>query len=442
MSVKKPKLLLVEDDEGALFGFTQFLIKSGYETTSATCLKDARRIIESELFDAVLLDLNLPDGNSIEWITELRTNFDNVAIIVITGNSDIRTAVRAMQFGADNFLIKPVNMEELDIFLRKSLEIEELRKRNSRYKLMNRKKIDLYFGTSTAIRNVLDLASSAAASDATVLIQGETGSGKGVLARWIHDQSQRKNKPFVELNCSTLQGDLLRSELFGHAKGAFTSAVKDRLGLVDAADEGTLFLDEIGDMGLEVQTQLLKTIEEKTYRRIGENRIRNSDFRLICATNQDLSQNVKRNTFRSDLYFRICIFPITLPPLTKRKKDIPGLVEHILNSFSYTHLPVKEELVNVLTEYSWPGNIRELKNMLERALLLAKNEPLNINHFPGMETMIKEPVASEVSWDLDKMEESHIIAALRHFNDDKYKTSSELGISLSSLYRKLEKIKR
>ena len=439
--MKSPKLLLVEDDESALFGYTKYLAKSGYTIKSATCLSEAKKSVESELFDAVLLDLNLPDGNGIDWITELRSNFDNMAIIVITGSSDIPTAVKAMQFGADNFLTKPVNMDDLDISLRKSLEIEKLRNRNSAYQRLTIKKSDAYFGTSEVIKKTIELSTVAASNNTVVLLNGETGTGKGVLTRWIHDHSLRKSGTFVELNCSTLKGELLRTELFGHAKGAFTSAVKDRLGLIEAADGGTLFLDEIGDMDLEVQAQLLKTLEEKTYRRIGENKLRTSDFRLICATNHDLTEATKKGKFRSDLYYRICVFPILLPPLRDRKEDLHGLIEHILNSFNYKEFPLSPKLIDLLTKYFWPGNIRELRNMLERALLLAQGTMLKINNFPGLEIMPIQPPDSVTTWDLDEIEESHIIKTLKYFDNDKYRTCKELGMSLSSLYRKLEKIK-
>ena len=439
--MKSQNLLLVEDDEAALFGYTRYLTKSGYSTQSATSLSKARKAVESKLFDAVLLDLNLPDGNGIDWIADLRCNFENLAIIVITGSSDIPTAVKAMQFGADNFLTKPVNMDDLDISLRKSLEVEALRKRNLINRRLTVKKSEPYFGTSEAIKKTIEHVTVAASNNTVVLINGETGTGKGVLARWIHDNSPQKNEAFVELNCSTLKGELLRSELFGHAKGAFTSAVKDRLGLIEAADSGTLFLDEIGDMDLEVQAQLLKTLEEKTYRRIGENKLRTSDFRLICATNHDLKEATNKGTFRSDLYYRICVFPIVLPPLRERKDDLPGLIEHLLNSFNYKHFPLSSKLIDLLIKYPWPGNIRELRNMLERGLLLTQGNELEIKNFPGLESVPALTSESPGTWDLDKMEEKHIQRTLKHFDNDKYKASEELGISLSSLYRKLEKIK-
>jgi transcriptional regulator with PAS, ATPase and Fis domain len=299
-----------------------------------------------------------------------------------------------------------------------------------------------YFGQSDAIQRTLEYSQVAAANDTVLLILGDTGTGKGVLARWIHDNSDRRGEAFVELNCSSLRGELLRSELFGHAKGSFTSAVKDREGLVEVADGGTLFLDEIGDMDVEVQAQMLKTIEERSYRRIGENRLRRSEFRLICATNRDLLRATKEGTFRTDLYYRICVFPIALPPLRDRIEDIAGMAEHILSGFGYPHLPLSPEVANLLVQYSWPGNVRELRNMLERAMLLSRGEPLSRIHFPGLEPSVhlttEEPRTSVFS--LEEIEKRHITKVLKEFDGDKNRASEALGISLSSLYRRLGKM--
>lgn len=305
-----------------------------------------------------------------------------------------------------------------------------------------KKSSDVYFGESPSISKVLQYAEVAAANDTTILLLGETGTGKGVIARWIHDHSDRKNQQFVEINCSSLRGDLLRSELFGHTKGAFTSAIEDRAGLLEVADGGTLFLDEIGDMDIEVQAQLLKTIEEKSYRRVGENELRYSNFRLICATNRNLSDASMGVQFRKDLFYRICIFPITLPPLRERQSDISGFVKHILKDRGYTHFPIASNILSLLQEYSWPGNIRELQNILERALLLSQKECLTAEHFPNLFTSytIYEKGTDKVVWNLEELERKQIQKAMAYFNGDKYEASSALGISLSSLYRKLNAI--
>jgi transcriptional regulator with PAS, ATPase and Fis domain len=254
------------------------------------------------------------------------------------------------------------------------------------------------------------------------------------LARWIHYNSERKSEPFIEVNCSILKGELLRSELFGHARGAFTSAVKDREGLIELADRGTLFLDEIGDMDSAAQAQLLKTIEEKSFRRVGDNTVRKSDFRLICATNHDLKAEMKE--FRRDLYFRINLFPIKLLPLRKRKEEIPGLIEYFLTNSCYEHFPLQPDVSRLLTDYPWPGNIRELKNMLERALLLAQGEALTERYFPDLAPGFE----SEKSQKLEGLEDEHILKVLEKFDGNKSKTCEALGLSISSLYRRLAKI--
>ncbi len=444
--MKTPRLLIVDDEEATLFGYTRYLTKGGFSIQTVKCLRDAKASVSTEHFDAILLDLRLPDGNAIEWIGELHSAHENMAIIVISGLSDIPTAVKAMKYGAHNFLTKPVNMDDLVTSIKKSLEVEELRRRDSIHQRLAPQKAEPFFGNSPAIEKIIQYANVAAMNNTVVLLHGETGTGKGILARWIHDHSARKNEAFVEVNCSSLKGELLRSELFGHAKGAFTSAIKDRPGLIEVVDGGTLFLDEIGDMDLEVQAQLLKTIEEKSYRRIGENKVRTSDFRLICATNRNLTEASVNGSFRKDLYYRICIFPINLPSLRERKEDLPGLIKHILLSYSYDKFPLDQKVVDTLINYPWPGNIRELRNMVERGLLLAQNEPLAVPHFPGLEktscTLSAEPKDYTGTWNLEEIEKNHIMLALKHFGGDKYETSNALGISLSSLYRKLDKIQQ
>jgi DNA-binding NtrC family response regulator len=436
------KLLIVEDEEAALFGYERYLTKNGYDISSAATLAEARSAIAADRFDAIVLDLKLPDGNSMDWLPEIKKAYPALPVIVITGNSDIPTAVRATKCGAEDFLTKPVQMADLAASLQKSLEIGSLRKQALvRNRLV--KQEDPYFGSSGPVAEVMEYASVAAANDTVVLILGETGTGKGVLARWIHAHSERSAEAFVEVNCSSLKGELLRSELFGHSKGAFTSAIKDRAGLIEVADGGVLFLDEIGDMDMEVQTQLLKTIEEKSFRRLGENQVRKSDFRLICATNRDLIKETETGKFRNDLYYRICVFPIRMPSLRERKEDLPGLCGQILTEFGYSHLPVTGAVLQLIESYPWPGNIRELRNMLERACLLARGQEILPEHFPGLTT---KPNAAPQGVNvvhlvnLEEMEKIHIKSVLEHCAGDKYKASSLLGISLSSLYRKLTNI--
>jgi transcriptional regulator with GAF, ATPase, and Fis domain len=319
------------------------------------------------------------------------------------------------------------------VILERCLELGSVRKRDQiRQRLSNQN--SPFFGKSKETADILKQAKIAAASDTVVLLLGETGTGKGVLARWIHDNSARKSEAFIEVNCSSLKGELLRSELFGHARGAFTSAFSAKEGLIELADGGTLLLDEIGDMGSDVQAQLLKAIEEKSFRRLGENSLRKSDFRLLCATNRDLKTETKE--FRRDLYYRICTFPIKLPPLRERTDEIPGLSEYFLTNSGYAHFPLDAEVLRLLSAYPWPGNTRELKNVLERALLLAQGEPLAPPHFPDL--FIES--AHETSQKLGSAEDAHILQVLEMFNGDKRKTCKALGLSISSLYRRLAQI--
>jgi DNA-binding NtrC family response regulator len=439
---KKPRLLVVEDDEASCFAYERFLVNAGFEAKMSMTLAEASRIVEAESFDAVILDLRLPDGNSLQWLPRLKKIHPHTPVIVITGMNDIPTAVQATKNGAENFLTKPIEMPELRATLNKCLELEILRKRQMIQQRLAKIE-EPFFGLSESMTNLMEYAHVAADNDSVILLLGETGVGKGVLARWIHNNSQRKSEAFVELNCSSLKGELLRSELFGHVKGSFTSAIRDREGLIEVADGGTLFLDEIGDMDAEVQAQLLKTIEEKSFRRIGENLLRKSDFRLICATNRDLLKETEDRRFRKDLYYRICVFPISIPALQKRVEDIPGLAEHLLSGFGYTEFPLGADVITLLKSYPWPGNVRELRNMLERALLLAHGNPLSTRYFPGLEPISSSPALPDYQ-DLSTLadiENAHIANMLKKFEGDKLKTSKALGISLSSLYRKIHHLK-
>jgi DNA-binding NtrC family response regulator len=437
----KPKILFIEDDEGTRFGLSKYLSKAGYTVQEASCLSGAQDALLSQRFDAVLLDLKLPDGNGLEWIIEFRKSYTDIPIIIVTGFGDIPVAVEAMRRGADNFLTKPVNMTDLDIFLRKSLELGDLRRRNFATRRLE-KKDRIYFGKSPVMKQVIEIASLAAKNDSPVLISGETGSGKGVLAGWLHENSLRSTAPFVEVNCSNLRGDLLSSELFGHARGAFTTAIQDRQGLIEVADGGTLFLDEISDMDIGVQAQFLKVIEEKHYRRLGEVKVRRSEFRLICATNRDLLEEVQQSRFRKDLYFRIHVLPIDIPPLRERQEDLPGLILYTLRNLGSPDVIISPEVMQVLKHYPWPGNIRELRNVLERALLLAHGQHLLPEHFPGLDSLSISREQGKDKGNLKDFEGSHIKSVIRRFGGDTLKASESLGISRATLYRKLKKFRK
>ena len=445
----KPAILVVDDDPGVRAIFQEYLSSVGYSVRTAASLGEGRNAVMSQRFDAVLLDMRLPDGNGLDWIPDLRERHSELAIVVITGEGEVRLAVEAMRRGADNFLTKPVELSELDVFLRKSLETGFLR-RSQLAQQMQTKKAQPYFGESAAMKRVAELAAVAAQNDSTIILQGETGTGKGVLARWLHENGPRSSAPFVELNCSSLRGELLASELFGHVKGAFTSAVQDRKGLIEVANGGTLFLDEIGDMDIRVQAQFLNVIEEKQYRRLGEVKIRRSEFRLICATNRDLQDSVRRGEFRQDLYFRINVFPITLPPLRERREDIPGLAHEIMRSFGRQET-LSREILDLFLAYPWPGNIRELRNVLERAILLARGRELTVADFsaltvppavraaPSPHRHPQPPEGPERPLDLDEQEQAYVRKIVEQCGGDTKQAAKLLGISRATLYRKLKK---
>ncbi len=430
----KPRVLMVDDEPDVRLGFALYLAKAGFTVLEASSLDEARQVIVSNPVEGVLLDLNLPDGSGLDWIGEVRESQPGTAIIVVTGKGDIPTAVEAMRRGADHFLSKPVNMGELEVFLRKGLEVGGLRRSSEAQRRLS-KKAQPRFGDSAAMRSLLDLAALAAENESPVLLYGETGVGKGVLARWIHEHSPREAMPFVELNCAGLRGELIASELFGHARGAFTSAVADRQGLLDIADGGTLCLDEIGDLDPAVQSQFLNVLEAKRYRRLGDVRERRSAFRLICATNRDLAADVEKGRFRADLHYRINVFPIWIPPLRDRPEDIPGLVAAILESLGSPQVGVSPEAMSLLREYAWPGNVRELKNALERALLLSRRTTPKPEHFSWLGAApLPDLAGGGARADLDRIQ-----SALREHGGNVEQAASALGMSRATLYRRLQK---
>jgi DNA-binding NtrC family response regulator len=437
-----PAVLIVDDDPSIVRGFSRFLTAAGYSVSETSTLGEAREQMEERRFDAVILDLYLPDGRGIDWISELRAGYPSLAIILVTGEGDIPTAVEALRLGGDNFLTKPVNMSELDVFLRKCLEVGALRQRDYVRRRL-KSEGDRFWGVGAAMTEVMKLAAVAAKSGSPLLIEGETGTGKGVLSRWIHDRSCHRESEMVEVNCSSLKGELLVSELFGHVRGAFTSAVQDRVGLIEVADGGTLFLDEIGDMDGTVQAQFLKVIEEKRFRPLGSAKVRRSDFRLICATHRDLGEKVKDGSFREDLFFRINVFPIRIPPLRDRMEDLPGLIGSLLGDLGAPDAEVLPGARKLMEEYSWPGNVRELRNVLERALMLSPGKQLGPSHLPslrhggGSRRGAHSPMRG-----LERVYRDHILEIMESTGGDTKEAAAILGISRSNLYRKLKKIRR
>ena len=433
-------VLIVDDDRAVRDTYSKYLIRKGYRVDVASNLAELKTHLDQNRYDALILDIFLPDGNSLSVVPNIREDHPDMAIVLMTAEGSIGMAVEAMRLGVDNFLCKPVNLNELDVFLSKGMEISALR-REKQTRQRQEHPVPMFVGKSSAWARTMEMAKLAAENEHAVLLVGETGTGKGVLARWIHDHSRRKDEPFVELNCSSLRGDLLASELFGHVKGAFTSAVQDKQGLIEIADRGTLFLDEIGDMDIAVQAQFLKVIEEKQFRRVGDVRIRHSEFRLICATNHDLEQQCVENKFRSDLFFRINVFPIHVPPLREMREDIPDLVMHLLSTLTGKQPDVSDEVMDLFRHYSWPGNIREMRNVLERGLILAQGRPLEPAYFPGLQVGALAPKIPTSSLNLREIEKAKIAAALEKYSGNVEMAAKALGISRSTMYRRIKELK-
>ena len=440
------KILVVDDEASIRFGLREFLHSHGYEVSDVGDCRAAEEAFRAQRPDAAIIDYQLPDGDALGLLPRLRDIDPTVPLLVLTAHGSIDLAVRAIKEGAEQFLIKPLELPALLVILQRLLENQ----RNRQQRLVGRTRearefIDPFNGTSAAIRGLAEQARKVMSTERPILIQGETGSGKGVLARWLHQHGPRADEAFVDLNCASLSRELLETELFGHEKGAFTGAAASKPGLLEMAQRGTVFLDEIGDMVLEVQPKLLKVLEEKCFRRLGDVRDRVVDIRLICATHQDLMQRVKEGRFRSDLYFRISTIPLQVPALRQRVEDIATLADHVLRKLA-NDLPRREirlgpGALRALQEHPWPGNVRELRNVLERAVLLSdksrnvlERNDLRFDHPATLTTGVS---ASTLT--LEEVERAHIERVLQEENGRVAEAATRLGIPRSSLYQKIQK---
>jgi DNA-binding NtrC family response regulator len=434
--------ILVVDDEAAIrFAIRDFLEASGYAVREAETCREAQDLLHAGEIDAAVVDYSLPDGNALELLGRLAEADLGVPIVVLTGHGSIELAVQAIKEGAEQFLTKPVALPALAVVLERAVENRRAQ-RMERFQRARRSRaaVDPFLGTSPAIRRLAQDARRVAASERPVLILGETGTGKGVLARWLHDNGPRAEEAFIDVNCAGLAREFLETELFGHRKGAFTGAVEQKTGLLEVAHRGTLFLDEVGDMDLQVQGKLLKVIEEKRFRRLGDVSERSVDVRLIAATHQDLSTLMVEKRFRNDLYFRISTLPLLVPALRDRREDIPALAERILSDLAAElgrrRPQLSPEALSRLQAYSWPGNIRELGNVLERAVLLAGTDVLT----PGDLRFESDPGGREATGrTLREIEEQHVARVLEEEGGNVGRAAQRLGIPRSTLYQKLKK---
>ncbi len=438
----KARIMIVDDDSSIRFGLREFFESYRYDVVDAASCDAAEQAFRSSRPDIALLDYSLPDGTALELMPRLQAVDPGVPLVILTGHGSIDLAVQAIKLGAEQFLTKPVELPTLLTVLERVLANQKVRRAQAaQQSLREREEIDPFIGTSPAIRGLADDAKRIAPAESPVLIQGETGTGKGVLARWLHAHGPRADEAFVDLNCAGLSREFLETELFGHERGAFTGAVSRKTGLLEVADRGTAFLDEIGDVDPAVQPKLLKVLEEKKFRRMGEVRDRTVDIRLITATHHDLAGRVRGGEFRSDLYFRISTVPLRVPALRERREDIVPLARMLLArlvaDLGRGEHDLAPEAERALEEYLWPGNIRELRNVLERAVLLADRGQLRRGDLRF------EPAAaesdSELYLTLEEVERRHIERVLRLESGSVVRAAERLAVPRSSLYEKLKR---
>ena len=452
--MRKVRILVVDDEHLIRWSLEQNLKKQGYDVLTAGNGEDALRLVREEQPDLVLLDIQLPGISGMEVLEKIKEFDDEIIVIMVTAHGGLETAVNAMRVGAYDYINKPFNLDEIAVIIKKALETFDLRREVARLRSEHKKSgpPDIV-GTGRHMQGILEMMGKVARSDAsTVLVLGESGTGKELVAKWIHYQSARSDKPFIAINCAAVPATLLESELFGHEKGAFTDAKNAKKGLFELADGGTVFLDEIGDMEMGMQAKLLRFLEDRTFRRIGGSKVLSVDVRIISATNKDLIKAIEEKLFRNDLYYRLQVIPIYLPPLRERQEDILQIARHFIENFNrefnklVTGISAEAELL--LLNYSWPGNIRELKNVIERAIILGTGEVLTEEHFPveiasRSESVSRIPASSFIlppeGVDIDEIEKDLIRQALETSDGNQSKAAKKLNLGIDAFRYRMKK---
>lgn len=442
------KILIIEDEGSQRMLLREFLEERGYTVDEAETGEEGIKKVKKMAFDVVLIDIRLPDISGIEVLKEIRKINLEIKAIMITAFQDVKLVVESLKNGAFNYLVKPINLEELLINIRKAQENLRLEREVKVLRTIVRpERLKGIVAESYAMKQVVDIAIRVAGSSSTVLITGESGTGKELIARLIHEKSQRKNGPFIAVNLAAIPESLIESELFGYEKGAFTGADREKPGLTERAHGGTLFLDEIGELPLPLQVKLLRVIEEKEIQRLGGLRPKKVDFRLLTATNRDLEEMVKAGTFRDDLFYRINVIHIHIPSLRERKEDIPYLLEHFLKIYSAREAKkikgFTREAYELLLRYHYPGNVRELENIVERAVVLSQGEYITTEELPlslRKEIFPQEQEFLSLDERIEAIERSIILEALKRNNWVKTRAARELGISERVLRYRMQKL--
>lgn len=446
--MKKLPILLIDDDESLRRVMEFSLTESGYSVQAAANGEEGLSLFEKGLFHAVITDITMPGMNGLEVLSKIHSRDPHLPVIIITAYGTIENAVEAMKQGAFDYITKPFNRDELRLTLDRALTMQRLEEENRelRAEVKGKYRFESIIGTSEKLRAVLDLAGRVSASDTTVLITGESGTGKELLAKGIHYNSRRAQGPFVAVNCAAIPENLIESELFGHVRGAFTGAVRDKAGKFELADNGTLFLDEIAELRTDLQAKLLRILQERKLDRVGDSRPIPVDVRVIAATNRDIERSVKEKTFREDLYYRLSVIPLHIPPLRERREDIPVLVNHFLKKYNPGQdVTLDNEALAVLTGYGWPGNVRELENVIERASVLKRSGTITIHEIPdklkpgkpGVENIILNLPDEGLS--LEELEKNLILKALERHRGNQTRAAEYLRITRPTLIYRMEK---
>jgi DNA-binding NtrC family response regulator len=456
------RILVIDDEESIRDLLKDFLEEKGFQIAVASNGESGLKLLREGSFDLFLLDLMMPGMSGLDVLRERAASKITIPSIVITAHATVQTAVEAVKLGAFEYITKPFNLEELYLVIKKALDVSVLQEENSSLKKelekktsFNKRALDQIIGKSAPIQRVIQFIEKIADTDSTVLITGESGTGKELVAKNIHSHSSRSHKPFVPLNCAAIPKEILESELFGHEKGAFTGAVNTRIGRFELANHGTLFLDEIGELAPPLQVKLLRVLQEREFERVGGIKTLRVDVRIIAATNRNLEKAVEEGTFREDLYYRLNVIPLKLPPLRKMKEDIPLMVEYFI-----THMArrkgkepptISDEAMQCLSGYKWPGNVRELENLVERMLILKEGEIVAPDDLPErlVDRRQAQRVANAVqvlSGDgvdlnlmLDEIENNMIVQALEISKGIKSKAASLLGLNRTTLIEKMKK---
>jgi len=434
------KILVIDDEQNIRKMLSRVLSPEGFIVKEANNGLEALKRLQEENYSLALLDLKMPGLNGIETLKEIRENDLNLPVIMMSAYGSIPEAVEAMKLGALDYLIKPFDIEELKITIKRAIKQYELEVENIYYREEEEKRFnfDEIIGKSNSVNKVLEMVKNVSPTTATVLITGESGTGKELIARAIHKNSLRKNSPFVVVNCVAFSPNLLESELFGHEKGSFTGAIAKRIGRFEMANGGTIFLDEIGEMDLTIQTKLLRVLQEREFERVGSSRTIKVDVRILSATNKDLKKEIEERRFREDLFYRLNVFNIDVPPLRERKEDIPLIVEHLTGKYNkILNKKVKKvsaKAMELLLDYNYPGNIRELENIIERSMIMAKDEIIDEKYF----NFISKEEYIEKKGTLKETEKELIIKYLIQNKGNRTKTAEILGISRRSLQNKIK----